>query len=716
MPLSFQESHDRGGELVVFVRLFPRYNPRSLTLEPTLGSGTSVYSTPLPYSSRVTQVKVNSTTYTATTLAGLATPTASKYYYDAAAEKLYIDVTGLGTFLPNSTHFVSVEYEVNLSTKEQVFHYTPNNVGTDLVRWHPHAMSFPSINKSIDGNFQGFTPTITSSIQIANSDGLANTVTNVASLSGQSIDIYVGCGDYDATTVIKFFSGTVNAVDISQDEMSVSFSDKGYRLDDTASLAYSSPTTFSQGSYPTVDPQYANTIIPTVYGMVDNHPAVNISFNNDAPSASDNTEFLVCKFNTSFNPALYQHSYTVQASPAPTATRIYLNTVSQLNPGDVIYGTSGIDTNFRITGVNRTSNYVDGTDGLTSITAGTVLTRYVIGNVKIFNTRTGVTTLASLGGASPVVSFSFTTGQLKLTLSSNTFVDPPDEHIILCRVYGVNANSISGTSTSLITGAYTKWHQVMHAFFRTFLVSSEMDEAAFLAADANRADYEDVGFTLPRPGSTELPTNRDVINEMLSTRFASVYQNISGEVSFLEAAPITAYDYEFTADDIFMNSFSYNENSTDLTKTTYVNYSHQHHYRTLNATTIPTTYNDQRTSEGYEQTSASNTIVSDHYKGRLNKFINTVIQQGDQASTYASRARTVFQYPYNTFTFSVSLAYLGIELGDRVKIDLESLPGYNSFSDQNSLSGRIVGLSISESGIQVTVWDQIGIQQNQGVW
>ena len=186
-------------------------------------------------------------------------------------------------------------------------------------------------------------------------------------------------------------------------------------------------------------------------------------------------------------------------------------------------------------------------------------------------------------------------------------------------------------------------------------------------------------------------------------------------------APITTPDYEFDSSQIFNNTFNYNENIIDLSKRVECLYREQEFFRQNNVFhelpfSLVGVEKTQSTSGGYDFRFSEASNVSNHYQGKSTQRIETIRQMDQQAQVHANRLRTIYLYPYNTFTFTVAIRHLDIEIGDTVRVKLDNLPGYSTINGSNEILGRIVSLSIGEESIEVTCWDQIGIQQNQGVW
>ena len=722
--MSLSQDIDNGLEVYVFAVITVRANPTAWTLETSLGGGTNVYSTPLNPAKSVSFFKRNSTTFTAhSSLAGFASPTASKYFFDISDMKLYVDFTSV---LPiTGTEFFSTEYQIYVSNQEVIHYSDPLNASSNLISWEPRIMGMPSLSKGISDGIFGFQPQITSSITLQNNDYELSKLLKVGTLPSLPIKIYITSKNRLVADTSLLFDGRIDSVTYGASNISISFTDQKLNFSGTDAAIYSGASVFSVANYPLIDPEYEDSLIPTIYGIVDGHEAVNISYQEGFSAGTQNRTYVVAKFPTGYSLSGHKRSYIVQSSPAPTASRIYLNTVDGLNAGDVIYSTTQAKQ-WVITAVG--SGYVDGNNlsntfaAVTPIAGGETLVRDVVGHVRIeYNgAPPPYDEPEPMYGASPEVFTSFTSNELRLNFRTSDRTEPAPDIKIIVRVYGLIITTPYTSNLTFSTAIKSKWHQILFHYLTNHvgISSSLINQNTFISYEALPSKHNDIGFVLPKAKSTTYSTHLENIKQIVATRFCSIFQNSDGLVDIYDPSPYGPAAYSFTPDDVFEGSIDYEERYSSLSKSVIINY-RPTQWRDRFGLNVPGSnsyfYDIDTEFQTVSLNDAGGLWVA-HYQGSATQNIDSLSYYTAQTAAQAAKAMTIFGYPQNYLKVQVGLANYQMDIGDIVEVFSPGLPGSNDPSATDTFKGIITDIKLDSSGLSITIWDQIGIQQNQGVW
>ncbi len=738
--MTLSQDYSNGLEMIVFARIETIMKTFQWTLEPSLGNGSNVYSHPLK-ASLVTGFSRNGTAWTAhSSLAGFATPTASRFFYDRTNQVLYAD------FLTNTPISASVFYTVSYvycaSTHEIIHYSTPNDSGTTLLTWFPVVDGFPVITRDVsDFNFGVFKET-TSSIGLSYIEDDQKSDLLASRLVGSDVNIYFGSrassGLIDPSKCQLVFKSKVESLQTSRTSVSLALVEKGFDFNKKPQNPVSAPLTWSSTSYPDGDSDLQDTLIPTVYGVVMGHRAFcnprDDSVTASTHSGSENKNYSLAKFPASINIASYQYSYTVQASPAPTTRRIYLNTTQYLNFGDVIYSLTK-ESQFVIN--NVTSTYVDGYAGESwtngnedPIVAGDVLIRTMVGHrqtVGNSNNRTDGFVLGQsyLLNTNPDPNFSWDGPQLiyqnftgvintswRQSINASTTLSK-------FKMYGYLSLTLpSSSSISNNTGTRSKWFQILYHYLNQHagLAFAGVNTDKFTTLNASVQSQEDIGLVLPEVGAREYPGVRTVVQKLIASRFAHVYINNDFKIDFFLQGVMGSPEFNLTADDIIDGSVSYSSDYSQIVSSVTMRYRNGlYEYKISDATASlrRVTYTND---PGSAEVTTSATNATNFYGSSASIEVDSLLHFDADASTWASRGLTILGYPKNTLKFTLSLEFYDIDIGDVVSVDLSRMDFLAQTSTTGFFKGRVISKTIDRDGITLVIWDQIGIEQNQGVW
>lgn len=693
-------------DIILLIALQGKMRFFNFVLEPSLGGGANVYSHDLSAGTieNVARNGVNFTPYV--TIDGFITPTANRYYFDPIAKKIYLDFTSNLPVLEDQ-NFIEVRFFNYMSTKEIAHRKDPLNSSIGNVPWEPRILSFPNISKSMDQGFYGIMPSVTSSVTLSNQDsGLNHLIgagtlasTQIAGITNRTINIYLMDETREVANTKVIFRGSVSSVSVNNaGNISVSFTEDTFQFDSTPDEYFAFDETFNASSFPNVDPAFLNTHIPTILGTVYNYEPTNINYKETGIGSTENRDFLVCKYRSPFTLSDFQFDFVVQNSPAPTSTRIYLDSVDNIYVGDQLFSQTE-NKSFRVSAIG--SNFVDGVANASAFVGSETIRRDILGYVRIIDLDTGLASYADTHGVSPFASVSFNANlELRLTFSSNTALNPPSKKRVVVSLHGPNE----------------KWHDALFFVINSLsdIPSSRINTTTFTDFDAEPSRHDSVGLILPGVKQTEKPTNRDVINQINAGRFSSVFQNSDSLIDVVDLRQTITPDYTFGKDDIIDSSIFYNETFIDLARSATVSYKHQSLLSSEPASLsslIP-----YSSSSGSESINQEILYVADFYSSVQKRQINSLLFLDSEASAVASRGASLFGYPQQYLKIVVPLENYAINLGDIVRVSLAAIPGYNSLEDTNFVDYRVISTSMSESGISLKLWDQRGINNNGSLW
>jgi hypothetical protein len=387
--------------------------------------------------------------------------------------------------------------------------------------------------------------------------------------------------------------------------------------------------------------------------------------------------------------------------------------------------------------INVTSTYVDGYTGsmptlgnTDALVSGDVLVRTMVGHIQTIaknqiRTDGFVRKHNYFYNANPDPDFSWDGVQLSYDVFSGRVIAKTrlaanmSELDIKFKVYGYPDLTLpSSSSLSSRTGTRSKWFQILYHYLSDHvgLSSAQVNTALFTTLNSDIANQEDIGLILPGIGLTEHLQATEVIKRILLGRFAHVYVNSDFKLDFFLQGPMGSADYSFDKNDLVRGTVSYETTQQDLVSK--INYQFRDGFYTLQKfSATPASdrvmYANKSGPTLYE---SSATQATSFYGSLKETTVQSLAYFEDDADKWANRGLHILGYPKNVLSFSVSLEFLNIDIGDVVEVDLTGLDFLAQTSTTDTFKGRVISKTIDANEIKISIWDQIGIEQNQGDW
>lgn len=664
----------------------------------TLSSG-SVYSEEFNLG-QVRSVEFDGVVYTQAFSESLS---AGEWYYNTDTSVLYVRlVSGLN---PNTGYLVAT-YEIYAATFDAHWNRDPLDTSSRVVYYDPIIKQSPIIKESMSDALFGFAPVESASITLINAEHWAEGHLRYSSFAGASLYLYHWLGKLDVTNIKLVLRGLMGDVDYGDGQLRISVKSG----EDIFSQEYrnaSGDAFFTTATFANLNPQHEAKPIRRFWGRMDGVPAVNVDYQDDSPTTSDNRDHVVCNGQTGLSDIVR----TVIASPASTTTRTYLNSVIGLNVDDSIWFDKATDEYALITAVG--ANYIDHTAIVTPATTGDLVKRAFIGRVDIVQNNVVYTAIynrdytVSTSMAGETSGFIFnTTLEANLTLPNT--LGPNDK--VYCRVYGpVNNLTLGGPafgSDSTILANMCKPTQIILDILKRCLnvSDSEINQSSFSTSQSSR--QEDYGFAVPETSSGSYPKYRDLISKILETSLLQLSLDGDQKWKVSVVGPLVSASYQIEDDEIIRDSYSVEFNYSDITSDVIVEYD----FREVSSDPFAT-------SDQVSQVSSSSSTASFVHKisKTITKRVPLVFQS--DAQVLSDRLSYALGDHQSRYKIRTKNRFFQAGIGTIIDCVRYRQPGF-VYDAENTFTQSLVVIDADKSLDQVnlTLTDQKGIEDNSGDW
>jgi hypothetical protein len=681
--------------------------PRRIVDSFTLYAG-SVYYKSFDFG-EVVRVEVDGTALVQSSSVSLA---AGEFYYDVPNQLLYVRTSGSDD---PDTHFVTATYELYFGTFDAHWHRVPTDTATREVYFEPMIVQSPQLISSVSDQLSGFMPVHTTQIVLSNATHLFEKHVYDSSFSEAEIRLYHWLGNKLAVADMKeVFIGVCDDVSYSDQRITIKVFSPLDRFMVEYRHAGTDKSFFATSDFPNLDPKFQGRPIRAIYGMVDGFVPVNIDYLADAPTTSDNRDWVTHNGQGSEN----SRTTTVPASPASTATRTYLTSAQGFQVGDSVWldRVVGVDEYKIVTAVSYSPTpYIEHT-ALSggAMASGDSVKRSYVGIVDIVQASVKYRALygrdyteASFAGGT--IGFSFAT-TLEANLSMPSTLSPNDR--VSARVYG-KKNDVTlggpafGTDDSEV-GGLTNPVVIVFDILKSKLglTESEINTSSFTTALA--AVSERIGFAIPEKSSEQFPTFKDLIVRIMGSSLLSLFQDNDNKWKIEVLAPLPGSpDYTITDEEIApRGQFSYEFSYGDVISEVFVEYAMREIAEEVSIS---------------EPTVRSVSVSSDTarllHKIKKQKTFKSYHLREDDATTLATHLSYALGDRSGSAVIQTKPQFFSTIVNQTLRVTRTRMPGFDY--DKDVSQSRDFSVSQVKRGLNsvtIEVDDQKGIEDNGGTW
>lgn len=659
----------------------------------------------------------------------------SGVYFDEANGKLYAH---WGTTSPDDEAYAelsetmlgfTVEYELYIATKEFMGPRDPMDASSAHRLWRGVLERSPETSHGARESLFGFNPMVTSSLQLNNRDGWLLPHLHETSWNLAEVAAYVMCGsDLDLAVtrsdVKQVFLGYAGQPAVDVDGLAtIPTSDFAAFLERDCEPA----ERYSTAEFPNVEPSAVKTgeewWIRRVRGMVDNFRPVNIDY-NATPSTTDNRDFATHEDEGTQG----TWGATVDHTGTNDATTTTMLTTPQCNVGDsIIIQRSGVDKYAFVTAVNRATKQITHSSITGSASALDQVIRYYVGWVKVRDSDGNWWNLGAGRSYSRIgtITLGNNPAWLGFRLIDNWEGDvgfpetfDPSKHEVVCRVYGTeDLDTYSDASTvGSVTdegGNNAKAKELLYYLLRAAgIAKAQLDKTSFEALSTNHA----LGLAIPQSRSTyAAPTYRELIGLVLQSMMWKLgYVDMSGEIGIgvIETGPFVASaDYEIDQSDF--SAFSFEHDYSDLKGRVKLAFQQKEMFREEDPEIFsPLEFDGQRYATYTNPVAKELHLSTDLFELEILQYVRT------EAELMARRYAFALGDRRGYYGVRLGAGFLdSSSLGASYQIKRQQLPGYENVVDTiRERQTSLIEVQKAARGVNLTLEDQKGIQDNSGDW
>ena len=642
--------------------------------------------------------------------------TGGDWFYDVDTEILYFDD---GTN-PSSFTIVAT-YEIYMGTIDAAWYRDPLDSTTRTVYFEPLITQSPAINQSSTDDLFGFLPTVSSSISVSNTTQFLQVHVYESSFQSADISVYHYLGDLTVANTKLILTGFCSNISYKESNTKIEIFDNRALFDEE--FRHPSGLNFyASGTLSGLDPDFEGRPIRKVFGYIDKLIPVNIDFEADNPSTTNNRTWIV------MNPHdnLVSLSPSVPSSPSSTTTRTYISSADGYRVGDTARIDSATDKYIEITAVNKTGdNYIEHAATAAAASSGDTVDRGFIGNVIIY--REGFVPLKlkyiqdytiytdatnKLAGFTLVDNFESNysaSGELFNNSGSNAQTLLPSD-LVFCRVYGpTNQETLSASafgSDSSETANLAQAIVIIYSILKNNLglSESELDTSTFTSLQSSITD--EIGFSIPTKSGSNFPKYRQILGDIIQTLLLKFLVDDNGKYSLSQTGPLGSVGKTIEDDEILKNSFEYNFDYKDIVSNVIVEYQGSE------------VSNKNQSGDLYYKTVTSTSDLANYlHKVTKQKTFKSLHFTESEAQTLADRLKYALGDRRGKFKFKTKNRFFDSEINDIIRVTRTRLPGfvYSSNTDR-SRDGAVVSSNKKLVDIDIECDDQKGIEDNSGSW
>lgn len=674
---------------------------------------------------KVLAAEVNGTALTEGTSVALA---AGQFYWDGS----YLYVRKSDSSAVATANWVVAQFELYLSTKEQMFHRIPTDSTSEQVQFRGVITQAPVVDVSSGDNLFGFSPIASTSVVCAMDAEYLQELLHGTTFTQCEINIFHVAGKFAVANVQKIMSGVGGTHDHSDTNFSLNIMDRSYKLDvESSNGSYDSrfsTSTRTGDSLP--DPVYQNRPIRSVYGIQKSVRGVCMDYKDESPANTDNRRwaFMTNGFGVG--------SFTI------TVTAYSTDSIFNVSVADAKKLKTYLDLGFfKVYGHSllRDVNSVDTTTGEITLASGMTgvgvsssiavipfANAYLIsqGNWYKLNYGTHFTT-TNLNDD--------TFGMELLTTVESGYgisvLNPSTDYVIADMMGAQIAPTFGGNPISTAVGAVANPIVVLYHILkdRVGLEESEIDGDAFIDLAAEVTDQ--IAMAIPLSEADDFEDWKTIIARLLTTGFLKAFYDEEGRYTIKRVGPIGAVDATLTDDDI-QGELKFEYSFDDICAVRAIN-GPAEYYLLREKTAILGGATSGKASfyasaRQYYYFWRANSELYLYQTGRIRDvetyfyFNQTLFDlYGDGQFDYANKLAYIMGERRGRVSLYAKSGAWSLNLGDAVAIERKKLPGFAYDEDTNRTRNFIVCEIRKElNGVALVLDDQKGIEDadDAGDW
>lgn len=635
----------------------------------------------------------------ALTEAASTTLSAGEFFWDFDNSELYVRMSDSSN---PSTKTVVVTFELYFGTFDAHWYRDPLDDTTRVVYFEPLVKKSPILKSSVSDTVFGYMPVTTSQLVLSNASHFLESNLYDTSFNASEVKIYHYLGDVSLDSVKLVYVGVCGSYSYNNSETSFKLEDRHavleneYRHENGASF-------FAKTSFPGLDPNYQARPIRAVFGVVEGFVPVNIDYVQDSPTTSDNRDWVCINGQSNLGNIVT----TVSASPSSTTTRTYVASVSGFMVGDRIWLDSGSPEYGEVTDVG--ANYIDHTSFGSAAVSGDSLKRGFVGSVDVLSQGVRYKcfygrdyTLQSF--ADNTSGFSFTT-TLEANISLPATITTSDK--VVAKIYGpkVYGTLPTPSANDSTTGNMSLGIDLLYKMVeRAIGPGTNLDISTFASAKLDNTHH--VGFSIPSTANENFPLYKDLIVKLCQTLLARVFVNNNNNWVVSLLAPLGAFDKTTDDTEILVDSFSYGFEYSDLISTSIVEYQPKEADPSAKdgAGTVATVISESNRTKWLHKKTKQATTNSLH-----------ILEA--EAQILADRLLYYFGERGAKIELDLKNRFFDLTLGQVLRVSRTRMPGFDYDSElERTRDFVVVETNKGLNKIQVTLDDQKGIEDNEGLW
>ena len=654
-------------------------------------------------------VSLSKTTATYTQVASLGAMGSLKWFYDEANHTLY---TWAGDY--TSDLHIIVSFDNYLATFDVVHLRDPDNGSSDEIYWEPLVQEVPDFSSSFVDADQGFIQSFTANVVLNNTSHYFDKIVGISTFRGGSIDIWHWLTDDPSSNTSLVFTGITQSVSESSGSVTVGIFDNLAQLDGVYTHK-SGSSTFSTSVYPNVEPTYLDTNIRSVYGFLETVRLVNVDYDADSPSRSNNRTYAICKH---FGASATTSDLTTTIVSVDSGTQITVASSVGFRVNDYFQKTSIVGS-FKITAIS--GNVITISTSTGSFSPGDTIRRRRLSRLFLYHTEKKTFLEIFIRY---VPSLNTTTKCLEFTLDAffedfsdvSTFISPdtnldPTKHIMFGNIYGEFETTTLGgsafSSRSIDVGTTARWYDLLYSYLRdnVGIAESKIDTAAFssLKASDTASNEVDLGYSLPYEKNGQFPTHREHIGNIMRSALGRIWVKKNGKITISRVDSMSSSTKTITYEDVVDGSFSYNTDSNDYLSRARVKY----------APLDPS--EDVYGTDKYTYRAFSDSRIYLINDKDVEKEIYSLCLAAADADLLAKRAVYYYGYPKNTISIKVGLDFYDVEPGDVITLVRPQIFGSNFVEGStNSKDYLVIQTNRSRFQVELLLTDNVGPNNYSG--
>ena len=695
--------------------------PRKRITEWTHHSGT-VYRAPFPYG-YITRVERNGVAYAEKTTTSLST---SDFYFDYENQMVYIRKAS--DTAPDSDDWIIATFELHLSTSDFVWNRDPLSSSTALVQYNGLIRTPPTVRKSTSSVIFGFYPIQSTSLTVFNDASVFQEIIYDASFNNIEVIVYHVAGNLEAGNITKVMTARA-ASEYSGDNETITFSlvDKIFAIDKKITNP-SGTDYYATASQDALDPLFDNAPIRMVLGMVWGFIPVNISYNSNSPTTSDNRSWAV----TTGQSNMGEVAAEVTSVSSISDVFVSVADAKRLFPGDDIWidKASGTDQY----GINISSiNYGTGqitfspSPAIPGAEVGDLIRKSSYRNLCLVQGNEKFDLLygrdyTEINQDQDSRGFDLTSSA-ESNVGASTF-NPLTDYII-CDVVG-RSEIPTVDGSPLYSGdqgfaCVVNGIAVLYDFLKNIvgLEESEIDTDAF--EDLVTEVTDKVGIAIPERATEEFPTYMDVLVKLLQTLMLKAWFNEDGKFTIARIGPNDSAADTVLEEDTLDGSFGFSFNYDDLSSLNIKCAYREVYLQSPKRAVLAGEENlDFKKIEGYHAFKTTNTAYEAYeylHKGTSNRDLETYHFNYDDFFAFVERIEKVFGERSGKLTLKTKNKLFPRDLGEVLTVSRKKLPGFAyDPATSRTRSANILEIEKSNGEVMVVLDDQKGIEDNTGDW